>query len=127
MNTTPNTLLTMPTPSPASEGRAAGDERLNQSMLDRRQVDIEGWDLQIEQFRSNINGLAGDVQKVAQDRLDDLVKARDQGVEQLDQLREATQDNVDDLLEQTESLLEQMGTGFHKLADELKSLVEPSS
>ncbi|NQV10396.1 MAG: hypothetical protein HQ527_04395 [Cyanobacteria bacterium] len=112
-----STMQMMPTASAASEDQAAVDERLKQSILDKRQVDIEAWDLQIEQFRSSLNGLAGDVQQVAQDRLDELVQARDQSVEQLNQLRQTTQDNVEGLLEQTK-------TSFEKLADEFKSLVD---
>ncbi len=99
------------------EDRSATDERLRQALLDKRQAEIEAWNRQIEQFRDNLKGFAEDARAEALKRLDAMVQARDQGIEQLRELRQATHDNFDGLLRQTD-------TAFQKLADQFHSLVQ---
>ena len=100
--------------------RNAVDENLKQAILDKRQAEIDAWNNQIDQFRDNLQNLADDARQEAQKRLDSVVEARNQGVEQLRQLRDATQDNF-------ERLLKESDTAFQKLADQFHGLVEDNT
>jgi DNA anti-recombination protein RmuC len=100
--------------------RHAVDENLKQAILDKRQAEIDAWNNQIEQFRDNLQNLADDARQETQKRLDSVVEARNQGVEQLRQLRDATQDNF-------ERLLKESDTAFQKLADQFHGLVEDNT
>lgn len=111
------TTTNQPMMSPTQEDRSAVDERLRQAVLDKRQAEIEAWNRQISEVRDNLNQLTDEARKEAQKRLDQLVQARDQGMEQLTRLREATQSNW-------ESLLQQSDTTFQALADRFHNLVE---
>ena len=104
----------------AQEDSAAVDERLKQSILDKRQADIDAWDRQIEQLEGNFNQLTDEARQEAQKRLDQLVQARDQGMEQLQHLRQATRSNWETLLQQSDATVQ-------NLADRFRNLVEKNT
>lgn len=112
MNTTIQPMNTVTTTD-----RQAADEQLKQAILDKRQAEIDAWNNQIDQFRNNLQSLADDARLEAQKRLDNVVQARDQGVDQLKRLRDATQENY-------ERLLKESDTAFQQLADQFHGLVE---
>jgi vacuolar-type H+-ATPase subunit H len=101
----------------AQEDSAAVDERLKQSILDKRQADIDAWDRQIEQLEGNFNQLTDEARQEAQKRLDQLVQARDQGMEQLQHLRQATRSNWETLLQQSDATFQNMADRFHNLLE----------
>ena len=68
---------------------------MRQAIVDRRQAEIDAWNSQIEQ----------------------LVQARDQGMEQLQRLREATQSNRENLLQQTDNTFQDLADRLHKLVE----------
>ncbi len=103
--------------SVSGEDRAAVDKQLWQAIVDKRQVEIDAWNQRIEMLRDNLTQLGDDARLVAQKRLDDLVQARDQAVDQLSQLRQATQDNVENLLKQSDATFQNLAETFHDLVE----------
>ncbi|MEO1004183.1 MAG: hypothetical protein AAFX65_13885 [Cyanobacteria bacterium J06638_7] len=112
MTTTNQTI-----PSTTQESREAVDERLRQAVLDKRQSEIEAWNRQIEELRSGLSNLTEDARQEIEKRVDQLLQARDQGMEQLQRLQEATQDNWQQLLEQSDATFGSLADRFHALVE----------
>jgi hypothetical protein len=101
----------------SQQDSTAVDVRLKQSLLDKRQADTDAWNRHIEQLEGNLNQLTDEARQEAQKRMDQLVQARDQGMEQLRHLRRATQGNWGTLLQQSDATFQNLADHFHYLVE----------
>lgn len=96
------------------------DEQLKQAILNKKQAQIDAWSLQIDRLRQSLDSAADTVRAVTEQRLADLEQARDQGLDQLEGLRQATRETWGSLLRQSDDLFQDLASRFHDLATKTK-------
>lgn len=104
-------------PTSSGQDQSQVDERLRQAILDKKEAQIEAWTMQIEQLREHLKDVAANVRQETEQRLSDLVAARDRALTRLEQLKQSTQQSWAEVLSHTDAAFQELADRFHSFAE----------